>query len=318
MYTCLIFNQKKLLDSHREMLSDALPEVGLSYFDMEAAPEQYAKADFIIGNPPADMLKHCKKLKLLQLMSAGTDGYLNKIPENAALANATGGYGLAISEHMLAVTLSLMKKLHLYEQNQRECRWRDEGNVTSIFGSTALIIGLGDIGGEFAKRLHLLGAYTIGVRRAGNDKPDYLDELHQSGQIDELLPRADIVALCLPGTAQTNNILDKKRIGAMKKNAILINVGRGSAVDQDALCDALTSGRLAGASVDVTTPEPLPAEHPMWKTPNLIITPHVSGGAHLVETTNRILKIAVQNIKAVIDGSPLKNEIDFSTGYRKL
>lgn len=318
MRMLLIFNQSLFTPFHQQAIVDALPDIHIIYCDNTAAPEQLCKADFILGNPNPALLRHCKQLKLLQLVSAGTDGYLNSMPHGAMLTNATGGYGLAISEHILAMLLTLMKKLHLYQLNQIDCRWQDEGNVTSVYGSTVLIIGLGDIGGELAKRIHALGGYTIGVRRTGKDKPDYLDELYDSSHIDILLPRSDVVALCLPATPQTKGIMDQRRIGLMKAGSFLLNVGRGSAVDQDALCNALNQGFLGGAGLDVTDPEPLPTDHPLWKASNVLITPHISGGNHLSETFNRIVQIAIHNFNAVQNDSILHNEVDFSTGYRKL
>ena len=169
-----------------------------------------------------------------------------------------------------------------------------------------MIVGLGDIGGEFAKRLKALGAYTIGIRRKSTNKPDYLDELHQMEQLNDLLPKADIVALSLPATKLTNGIINKKTLSLMKKDAVIINVGRGTAIDTDALCDALEKGNLLGAALDVTDPEPLPSDHRLWKIKNAIITPHVSGGYSLEETRNRIVNISVENLEAFLRGKKMK------------
>ena len=277
-------------------------------------------AHIIIGNPPLDMVKGCKNLKWVQLDSAGADLYVKEgvLPKGVKLTNATGAYGLAISEHMIGVLLSIYKKLYIYRDNQSNNLWKDEGEVRSIYGCTALIIGLGDIGGEFAKRIKALGGYTIGIRRSDTSKPEYLDELYLMDKIDELLPKADVVALSLPGTKETYKLFSKERIAKMKKDSVLLNVGRGTAVDTDALCDALEEGRLLGAALDVTDPEPLSKDHRIWNIKNAIITPHISGDYHLKETHERIVRIAIHNLECFIKGKELKNVVDFSTGYRDL
>lgn len=164
--------------------------------------------------------------------------------------------------------------------------------MTSVWGSATLVVGLGDIGGEYAKRMKALGSYTIGVRRTPGEKPEYLDEIYTTDSLDELLPRADFVALSLPNSPSTYHIMDERRLGLMKPGAYLLNVGRGSAIDGDALCRALKEGRLGGCRVDVTDPEPLPGDHPLWDAPRMVITPHISGQYHLKETFERIVRIA--------------------------
>lgn len=278
-----------------------------------------AEADAIIGNVPPLFLKDADKLKLLQLSSAGTDGYTEPgvIPTGAKLANSSGAYGLAISEHMLAMLLTLIKKINLYCKNMENGLWRDEGRVTSIDGSTTLVVGLGDIGGEFARKMSALGARVIGIRRNRTAKPKYLDGLFTPDKLDELLPKADIVACSLPGTKETYRLFNKERVERMKDGAIFMNVGRGNLIETDVLSAALNSGKLGGACIDVTDPEPLPGESALWKAPNLILTPHISGWYHLDQTLERIIDIAAYNLKAVVEGTPIKNEVDFNTGYRK-
>lgn len=308
----------KLNDEQKRFLEAAAPGCKFLYnTNEEAAQEQIKNANIIIGNPTLEALRKAENLELLQLISAGVGEYAKAgvLPEQAILANATGAYGLAISEHMLGVLLELYKNLHLYRDNQAENKWAYRGKVKSIFNSTALIIGLGDIGGEFARRMKALGAYTIGIRRTDARKPDYLDELYFMDKLEELLPRADIVALSLPETKLTNKIINKSTLELMKRDAVLINVGRGSAVDSEALCDALGNGLILGAALDVTEPEPLPEEHRLWKMKNAIITPHVSGGFSLEETKTRIIKIAENNLRALMEGKTLMNVVDRTKGY---
>jgi len=284
----------------------------------EITEELVKSADIIIGNVPPEYLRGSKNLKWLQLNSAGTDGYCEEgvIPEGAYLTNATGAYGLAISEHMLGMLFEIKKKLNLYCMNQKQHLWKDEGNVTSIEGSTTLVVGLGDIGGDFARKMKALGSYTIGIKRTGGQKPDYLDELHTLDSLDELLPRADVVALSLPGTKETYRLFDSGKFRLMKEGSVILNVGRGTTICTEDLCDALEKGIIAGAGLDVTDPEPLPSDHRLWDAPGAVITPHVSGFFHLPETLRRIVRISTANLERFRNGEPLKNIVDFKTGYR--
>jgi phosphoglycerate dehydrogenase-like enzyme len=303
---------------HKRLLEAKAPLACFTYSTFETVDlAQVQEANIIIGNPPIEMVKGSKNLDWLQLSSAGIGEYTKAkvLPDGVVLTNASGAYGLAISEYMLGVLLELYKNLHLYRDNQMESNWEYKGPVKSIYNSTALIIGAGDIGNEFAKRLKALGAYTIGIRRKDSDKPSYLDELHFMDKIQELLPRADIVALSLPGTSITNKIINKETLKLMKQDAVLINVGRGTAIDTEALCDALENGQLLGAALDVTDPEPLPKGHKLWKLKNAVITPHVSGGYSLQETLERIIRISAENLEAFNDGRSLLNVVDRLAGY---
>jgi phosphoglycerate dehydrogenase-like enzyme len=305
-------------DLHKQLLKEKAPGTNLIFADTLTDIAALVKnANIIIGNPSVEMIRDSKNLELLQLQSAGVGEYVekNSLPEGVVLTNASGAYGLGISEYMLAVLLELIKKLHIYRDKQLKSDWSYSGRVKSISGSTALVVGLGDIGGEFASRLKALGAYTIGIRRRDASMPDYLNELHFMDKFEELLPRADIVALSLPETKLTTRIINQKTLKLMKQDAVLINVGRGSAVDTEALCDALENGRLAGAALDVTDPEPLPREHRLWGIKNAVITPHVSGGFSLQETHDRIIEICADNLEAFLEGKSLKNVVDLSAGY---
>lgn len=304
-------------DYHRSLLTAACRDGHFNYIrTSDLTQEDFEQAEVIIGNVPHAMLAYAKKLKLLHLGSAGTDGYPDAMPEGAMLANSSGAYGLAIAEHMLASLFAIIKKLHLYERNQEKAFWHDEGPVTSVYGATVLSVGMGDIGGEFLKRCKALGAYTIGIRRSTHDKPDFVDELYTPDKLEELLPRADVVALSLPASSQTIGLMDTRRLSLMKQGAVLLNVGRGSAVDSNALAYEANRGHIF-AALDVTDPEPLPPEHPLWKAANVHITPHISGFFHLPETLNRIVRIGAENLRRYTAGEELLNLVDPDTGYRK-
>lgn len=165
-------------------------------------------------------------------------------------------------------------------------------------------------------RCKKLGAYCIGIRRSKAAKPDFVNELHTLEALDNLLSDADVVALALPNSAESRGLMNEERLLKMKRGAILLNVGRGNAVDTDALVRVLNSGRIK-AGLDVTDPEPLPQGHPLWNCPGALITPHISGYYHLKQTHDRIIEIAAANIRSLLDGKPILNAVDAETGYRK-
>ncbi len=317
MYKILVVMD--VCDEHKALLESLDPNVSIQYIPAGLLTEKDVEdADVIVGNLKPQLLQYCKNLKLLQLNSAGTDGYTKEgiLPDGAQLTNASGAYGLAISEHMLGSLLCLMKKLDLYRLNQENHKWNDEGPVQAIYGSKTLIVGMGDIGNEFGVRMAALGSTITGIRRNISTKPDYVESLHTMDDLYSCLGKADIVASCLPSYNATINVFDGKAFDAMKAGAYFLNVGRGTAVDTDALCDALESGKLAGAAIDVTNPEPLPADHRLWTMPNVLITPHVSGGYHVKATHDKIIQIAARNIMHLVKGEPFDNIVDMSTGYR--
>ena len=167
-------------ERHKEYLENKGTGCVFTYRSTKAVTEEdMANAQIIIGNVSAEQLAKAPKLEWFQLNSAGSDAFCKPgvLKEGVLLTNATGAYGLAISEHMLGVPLMMQKHLAEYYVNQKNHQWKDEGAVTSIYGSTTLVVGLGDIGGEYAKRMKALGSYTIGLRRTEGEKPDYLDEV---------------------------------------------------------------------------------------------------------------------------------------------
>ena len=309
----------RVTDAQRERLMRSAGGAELVFASgADVTAEMLRSADAVIGNMSPKRLAEAPELKWVQLGSAGVNGYTadGPLPSGTVLTNASGAYGLAISEHMLACLLFLMKNLGGYAADQAGHVWQDRGPVTSVWGSRTLVVGAGDIGTEFARRMHALGSRVTGIRRHPGEKPDCYEAVLTPDRLTECLAEADVVADCLPGTQDTAHVFDRAAFAAMKRGAYFLNVGRGGTVDSYALADALNSGRLAGASVDVTEPEPLPPEHPLWSARNVLITPHVSGGGHLYETTERIVDIAAENLSRFVSGRPLINVVDRSAGYR--
>lgn len=275
----------------------------------EVTADDVKDKNIIVGNVKPALLKDAKALEFLQLNSAGFDNYVGVLDKDIKLCTAVGSFSPAVGEHILAMTFSLIRHFHLYRDKQLKKDWSDCGKIISVEGSTIAVLGLGDIGRSYAHKVKALGAAkVIGVRRNVNDKPDYIDEMYTLDELDKVLPQSDIVAMVLPSCKQTVQLVDKKFLSMMKTGAYLINVGRGDAINQDDLLEALRSDKLSGAALDVTVPEPLNQDSPLWSEPKLLLTPHVAGGFFLQETTERIIKIAANNVKAYLNNEPLKNE----------
>lgn len=195
------------------------------------------------------------------------------LPEGVLLTCSTGVYGHSVSKHLFAMLLALMKRLPQYRDQQRQAQWRDLGQARSLLDAEVLMVGTGDLGTSFARLCRALGAHTTGVRRDPARPAQGIQRIYGLSELDELLPRADVVALALPQSPKTVGLFGRERLLRLKEDAILLNGGRGSAVDCAALAEVLESGRLWGAGLDVTDPEPLPPEHPLWRQPRALITP---------------------------------------------
>ncbi len=231
------------------------------------------------------------------------------LPSEAALTCSTGAYGHSVSEHLFALLLALMKRLPSYRDQQNRALWRDLGPVKTLLGAQVLVVGTGDLGSSFARLCQTLGASTSGVRRDPAKPAAGIERMYGFEALDTLLPAADVVALTLPQTPGTVRLFDKARLLRMKGDAILLNGGRGSCVDGQALAEVLADGRLWGAGLDVTDPEPLPPEHPLWRQPRALITPHTAGGNHLADTERRIARIALDNLRRYLAGEALRNRV---------
>ncbi len=268
-------------------------------------------------NLPRPAVERAKRLVWVQAGVAGVDGLLaNGLREHPAiLTNARGAHGVPMAEHILAMMFALANRVPLLVRAQtprsrvgqqaRQEKWELEGQ-------TIVVIGLGDVGGTLARKCLALGLRVLGVRRSGEPFPG-LDRVYRPAELAAILPSADHVALCLPGTAETRRLLGRAEIALLKPSACVYNVGRGSAIDQEALLDALREGRLAGAGLDVTSPEPLPDDSPIWDLPNVILGQHSSG--HSPFNHDRITNIFADNLARHLKGEPLLNVVDKERGY---
>lgn len=300
-------------DAQRLRLEGAVPDARFAYTTAaEVTDTQLAEADAIVGNLPPARLASCRRLRLLQLNSAGYDNYVGEgvLPEGALLASASGAYGQAVSEHLFAMLFSLMKRLPAYLDRQRAHEWSDLGVVSTLVGARVVILGAGDIGSHFAGLVRALGAHVTGVRRRAVTAEPPFDEMATMDELASVLPSADVVASFLPSSPETRGLADAAFFGAMPAGSLFANAGRGDLVVQEDLIAALASGHLAGAALDVCTPEPLPADDPLWDAPNLLLTPHVSGWFHLPVTLDNIVDIAKESLARVAQGSLPKNLVN--------
>ncbi|MGI6199492.1 MAG: D-2-hydroxyacid dehydrogenase [Christensenellales bacterium] len=304
--------------STEEMLRRArriAPQAEVLLFE-DASDPRLAGADAVFGGVRPHDLPGLARLRWLQLGSAGADGYTDRslyCRPDAVLTNASGTYGAPIAEHLLAMMLSLLRQLPLLRDRQRAHRWDRQVSMAEFGGKTVGILGLGDIGYETALRAHALGARVIAVKRTAAEPPDCVAALYDFSGVDQVIRESDLVCLCLPHTPATHHILDERRLAMMKPGAMVFNIGRGGLIDQDALIDALRQGRLAGAGLDVTDPEPLPADSPLWEMEQVLITPHVSGVSPANDA--RKMSIFLDNLARFAASEPLTNQVDFAQGY---
>ena len=307
-------------DGVRERFRSIAPDAEFLFADGNMLSESdIESADIVLGNVPPEILHAPKRLKFFQTRTAGSDRYTvpGVLAPETVLCNASGAYGLALAEHMLAQLLMVIKKLDTYLDSQKTHSWIDAGPVRGIYGSVTLVVGAGDIGMEFGKRMSALGSRVIGIRRHKVEAPEWMWDCGTMEDIGKWIGEADFIACSLPETPETRHMMDRDMLSQMKKDAILLNIGRGSLVDTEALISALKGGELGAYITDVTDPEPLPPDSPLWDCPNVYITPHISGDYHLHETYNRILAIVERNLRAFLAGEKLINVVDRETGYRR-
>ncbi len=277
-------------------------------------PEDCRDAEILVGFITRELVKKMPRLRFVQLYSAGANGY-GWLPPEITLANAYGAYGDSMAEHMLATTFMAMKRMPEYLEMQRRQGWELLDDVIRIEGARVLSVGMGAIGTAYAKKMAALGAVCYGVRRTLHDQPDFVRQLVTPEGMDALLPDMDVVALSLPGTEAVNGLFDERRLRLMKKSAILLNVGRGNAVVTEALMRVMNEGHLRAACLDVMDPEPLPRDHPLWTTPRVYLTPHISGGYRAGINYPRVVDVVIRNLSLILQGKPPLHVVDRELGY---
>lgn len=269
-------------------------------------------AEILVGDFNPANVKNFKNLELYISTWVGYDAFIKKgvLNDNTILVNAVDVHTEEVAEHMFAQMLMMVKKLHLYKDDQAMHKWTDEGKVKSISELTVTILGLGNIGNHLAKLCKAVGMYVIGVKRTINQKPDYIDELLPIDKLDEILPRVDVVLSVLPGTEATKHLFTLDRFKLMKKDAILINAGRGNLIETNTLCDALNQKIIAGVGQDVFEKEPIDVDSRLWDTKTLTITPHVAGFFHLDIARQKFVDLAIDNLIRYNDNKPLIHVVE--------
>lgn len=283
--------------------------------------EVLAGADAVIGICTAPLLEHAgAQLIWIHNYSVGMEfctGFSTSQRQQIVLSNNKRLSGPAIAEHTVAMLLALAHKLPGYHKAQSEGKWQRELSDTVSFGElkgkTLLVVGLGGIGTEIAWRAHGLGMRVIATRSSSREGPDFVDYVGLPDELNTLAGKADVVANALPLTPATTGIFNKAFFAALKPGAIFLSVGRGKSTVTADLIAALQSGNLYGAGLDVTDPEPLPQDSPLWQLPNVIITPHVSAAG--ADSSQRTMVIAVENLRRYVAGEPLLNVVDMGKGY---
>ncbi|MFN2559849.1 MAG: 2-hydroxyacid dehydrogenase [Jatrophihabitans sp.] len=290
-------------------LGDLPPDVEVVVWD--GSGERPAQADgieFFVARydaPPvaADVLAGLPRLEVVQLVSAGVEPWLDRIPENVQLCNGRGVHGASTAELALAGLLAVLRELPRFEDARRAHRW-DRELTDGLAGRRVLVLGAGDIGSRIAAAARIFDAQTTLVARSARDG------VHGFADLPALLPESDVVAIAIPHTPQTHRLVDAAFLAAMPDSAVLVNIARGAIVDTDALLAELQAGRLR-AFLDVTDPEPLPAGHPLWAAPNLVLTPHIGGGTHGWE--DRAYRLVREQVLRYLAGQPLENLVE--NGY---
>jgi phosphoglycerate dehydrogenase-like enzyme len=296
-------------------LRDEVPEARVIVAETETEADQaIPAAAAAFGTIPPATLARAGGLRWLQAPAAAPPAgyyYPELIAHPVVVTNFREIYNDHIGAHIMAFVLAFARDLHTYLPLQLRRDWRPrplDSGVVHLPEATALILGVGGIGSEAARLCAAFGMTVLGVDARRTDRPPGVAELHPADALDRLLPRADFVIMTIPHTPETEGLMHRGRFRLMKRTAFLINIGRGMTVKLDDLTDALRAGELAGAGLDVFEQEPLPADHPLWTMPGVLITPHTAGyGPYLDERRYAILR---DNCRRFAAGQPLRNIVD--------
>jgi phosphoglycerate dehydrogenase-like enzyme len=262
-----------------------------------------------------ELLERAGKLKFIQAVGAGTDQFSRELlsKRGVRLASARGVNANAVSDHAMSLVLALARKLPEARDNQARRFWRGmisdlSAREDELSGKTLFVVGLGSIGNRLAKLAKAFDMNVVGFRKTPASGKGHADTVHATADLKRLLPNADFVALTCPLTEETRHIIDAEALASMKTSAFLVNVARGPCADERALARALSSGQIAGAGIDVTAEEPLPANSPLWSIPSAFITPHTAGETRRYE--DNVLDILEDNLQRLWKGeATLRNQI---------
>ena len=310
---------QELTDGQRERIRAAAEKHGfhVRFFKTpEEDPVFVAEAEVIFGHLP-QAAKTSKQLKWICTPYAGVDQFLMKdgfANPDARLTNSSGAYGVTIAEHTVMIILDILRRQPEYRRIVNAREWRRDLTVRSIKDSRITLLGTGDIGQKTAQRLRAFEPASLtGVNRNGRD-PGGFDRILTKDEWETVLPETDILIISLPGTKEAFHMVGKKQLALLPDGAVIINVGRGSVIDQNALISELAGGRLY-AGLDVFENEPLRRDDPAWEMPNLLITPHTAGNMTLAHTVEKITEQFLEDLENYCARKPLKHLVDRTKGY---
>ncbi len=310
-----------LEQKHTDLIQAAADKYGAEvhfYLKEKDIPQEDFDADIVYGFA-SSVVRSSRELKWLCVPWAGVDSVMSPgyfANENCLLTNSAGAYGVSISEHMIALAIVMMRRLDEFLAETREGKWLSPRAQKSLKDSRITVLGTGDIGTNFARRARAFEpALITGVCRSGKSSQNCYDRVIPVSELDSVLCETDLLAMSLPATDETKGILSRRRIEMLPEGAYVINVGRGSAVDEEALADNLENGHLAGAALDVFQKEPLPAQSRLWKSKNLLITPHVAGNMTLPYTKDKNVEMFLEDLENFMSGKPLHYLVDRKLGY---
>jgi phosphoglycerate dehydrogenase-like enzyme len=278
-------------------------------FDDAQGPEVVFVWEYQRAELAALLAKHGEQVRWVHFRRVGVPSEVLRLFDpypQVVLTNGSGASGVAVAEHALALMLALAKRLPEVFEDQRERRWQRGFEVAELRGRTACVVGLGDVGGNVARLLGALGMHCVGVRRELRDLDD-VDETYTSVAEPGVLERSQWLILAASLTEATRGMIGARELARLPRGSCVVNVGRGQLIDEPALIEALRSGHLAGAGLDVVATEPLPAESALWSMPNVIITPHAA--AHTPETDDRSVDIFLDKLECFRRGEELPNQI---------
>ncbi|HWZ98250.1 MAG TPA: D-2-hydroxyacid dehydrogenase [Candidatus Dormibacteraeota bacterium] len=306
-----------------ETLRTRWPELRVLHLpDYDALPPELPDTDIFIGySLRAEQLKHAKKLKWIHSTAAGVAQlmYPELRDSGILVTNPRGVFSVPMAEHTIGMMIAMGRNFPDSVRFQDKSTWGQQllwdmpQQLTELNGKILLIVGFGSIGQELAKRAKAFDIRVWGVTRSVKGDSSLAEKIVPASQLSEVLPDADYLVIAAPETKDTKQLIGAKEIALMKRGSRLINVGRGSLLDEAALITALEKGHLAGAALDVTGTEPLPENSPLWKAPNLFITPHTSAVSDRL--WHRETELLVELLELWFNGKPMKNVVDLSRGY---
>ena len=316
----IVYNNA-LKSQHKNLIKETAEQVGADVCFIESEdsiPEEFEDAEIFYG-PGLKTIGKSKHIKWFCAPSAGVDFLLKPgvfANEDCIITNSAGAYGVSIAEHIVMLSLMLMRQMHVFFRKSISCEWGKPLPQKSLKDCRIIVLGTGDIGSSFARRAKAFEPKSIvGVCRSGKCSESSFDKIYRIDEFNEVLRETELLVMCLPRTTETEGVLSKERMDILPQGAYIVNVGRGSAIDESALIENLENEKLAGAALDVFANEPLPEESPLWTTKNLIITPHVAGNLTLDYTLDKNVEMFCENLVNYAEGRPLKHVVDKVRGY---